>query len=121
MNELTDERLAEMRRIAEETRPEGGWTADGYQVHDEDGHQVYGADAYGDGTSPAAEHIAAFDPPTVLALLAEVERLLEERDELQRRLDAYSRAVTERDELQERLYQSAALREVEMWREEDAE
>ena len=75
MTELTDERLAELRKIAEETRPGGGWTADGYQVTDEDGHQVYGADAYGDGTSPAAEHIAAFDPPTVLALLAEVERL----------------------------------------------
>ena len=72
---LTDERLAELRKIAEETRPGGGWTADVYQVNDEDGHQVYGADAYGDGTSPAAEHIAAFDPPTVLALLAEVERL----------------------------------------------
>ena len=76
MHELTDERLAEMRRIAEETRPEGGWTADGYQVHDEDGHQVYGADAYGDGTSPAAEHIAAFDPPTVLALLDRLDAVL---------------------------------------------
>ena len=81
MNELTDERLAELRKIAEETRPGGGWTADVYQVNDGDGHQVYGADAYGDGTSPAAEHIAAFDPPTVLALLDEVE-------ELRRRLDA---------------------------------
>ena len=75
MHELTDERLAELRKIAEETRPGGGWTADVYQVNDEDGHQVYGADAYGDGTSPAAEHIAAFDPPTVLALLDELERL----------------------------------------------
>ena len=72
MHEPTDERLAELRKIAEETRPGGGWTADVYQVNDEDGHQVYGADAYGDGTSPAAEHIAAFDPPTVLALLAEL-------------------------------------------------
>ena len=88
MHELTDERLAELRKIAEETRPGGGWTADVYQVNDEDGHQVYGADAYGDGTSPAAEHIAAFDPPTVLALLAEVERLREERDDMRRRLDA---------------------------------
>ena len=76
MNELTDERLAELRKIAEETRPGGGWTADVYQVNDEDGHQVYGADAYGDGTSPAAEHIAAFDPPTVLALLDRLDAVL---------------------------------------------
>ena len=41
------------------------------------------------GTSAAQlAHIEAFQPSTVLALLAEVERLREERDELQRRLDA---------------------------------
>lgn len=89
MNELTDERLAELRKIAEETRPGGGWTADVYQVNDEDGHQVYGADAYGDGTSPAAEHIAAFDPPTVLALLAE---LTEARKWLRGGIEARRRA-----------------------------
>lgn len=60
MNELTDERLAELRTIAEETR---------------------------------VRRIAPFDPPTMLALLAEVERLRvalrandDARDNLERRL-----------------------------------
>ena len=55
MNEPADERLAELRTIAEETR---------------------------------VRRIAPFDPPTVLALLSDVKRLREERDDMRRRLDA---------------------------------
>ena len=76
MNRLTDERLAELRKIAEKTWPDGEWTENEYeQVFSEGGNQVYWGDTCGDGTSPASAHIAAFDPPTVLALLAEVEQL----------------------------------------------
>ena len=55
------------------------WYADG-ELHRVDGPAIEGVDGYkawyADGKRlTEAEHMAAFGPPTVLALLAEVERL----------------------------------------------
>ena len=79
MYELTDERLAELRRIAEGADSPGPWEAR-RAAHFEDDCPVYDAgglplcvspdDGVRGGHSDAdAKHIAAFDPPTALALL----------------------------------------------------
>ena len=83
MNEhLTDEQLdkvlAKMRSVAQAAMGHPGL---------EVSETSWGWVAMGTSAAQLA-HIEAFDPPTALALLAEVERLREERDELQRRLDA---------------------------------
>lgn len=79
MNELTDERLAEMRRIAEAATP-GEWKADGPAGNlDSSECRVAEVVVWGEAD---AQHIAAFDPPTALALLDELERLREEMDSM---------------------------------------
>ena len=99
MNELTDERLAELRRIAETPQSLGAWKAsDGvdwnYRV-------VAGYECLADtGDAGITDHIAAFDPPTVLALVAE---LTEARKWLRGGIEARRSIKTERDELQHRL------------------
>ena len=87
MTELTDERLAELRRITEGAESQEPWRTDddeGRMVFAASGFQVYYAlfgSNNGDAEPGDAAHIAAFDPPTAIALLDEV-------DELRRRLDA---------------------------------
>ncbi len=87
---ITNERLAELKRIAEAASP-GPWR---YCDH---GEMIFArdniigdaliADIRGFGSQGTdheipmkanGEHIAAFDPPTVLSLLAEIERLKKE-------------------------------------------
>lgn len=120
MTELTDERLAELRTIAEGAESQELWRTDddeGRMVFAASGHQVYSAQCgsnNGDAEPGDAAHIAAFDPPTVLALLSDVERLREGRDEpsetvtrLTRERDEWEaneqKVAGERDELQRRL------------------
>lgn len=84
---LTPERLAELRRIAE-AATQGPWDrsegdTDIYIVGGCD-RDVAHIDLLGLANARAqdrdnARHIAAFDPPTVLALLDEIERLREGR------------------------------------------
>ena len=79
MNELTDERLAELRTIAEGAESQEPWRTDddeGRMVFAASGFQVYYAlfgSNNGDAEPGDAAHIAAFDPPTVLALLDRLE------------------------------------------------
>ena len=71
---ITDERLAELRKIAETSlsMTGGAWKAyDGIDWN----YRVMAGDKYLADTGEAGitAHIAAFDPPTVLALLDEVD------------------------------------------------
>ncbi len=85
MSDLTPERLAELQERAEAASP-GEWVdfvlgSEGYAVLADNpgrlrrlqvarcGHEAWDVD------KANAEHIAAFDPPTVLALLDEIDRL----------------------------------------------
>src|SRR5690606_36105767 len=99
MADLTPDRLQELRRIAEAATP-GPWRVNKYGPTRRImsiGAGKYGTDPvianvetfwskreqekYGDHGANAV-HIATFDPPTVLALLDEIERLRRERDVL---------------------------------------
>jgi len=91
MSGMTSDRLEELRRIAEAATP-GPWWVDGWEARTKDGDRFIAniAPAF-QGASPDAscwevdaniQHIAAFDPPTVLALLDEIERLQREREVL---------------------------------------
>ncbi len=86
VSEMTAERLAELRRIAEAATP-GPYEVvglDGYggpyalRMQHRSGRTWYGVE--GIKRREDAEHIATFDPPTVLALLNEIEQLRRERD-----------------------------------------
>lgn len=91
VGELKLERLSELRRIAEAATP-GPWWVDGWEARTKDGDRFIASIAPAfQGASPDAscwevdaniQHIAAFDPPTVLALLDEIERLRRERETL---------------------------------------
>ena len=106
MNELTDDRLAELRKIAEAATP-GDWCVgvdrdgtavaidcgDGYADVLQGGpvscmDYCYGGVSTVEARDADWAHMVAFDPPTVLALLSDVKRLREERDDMRRRLDA---------------------------------
>lgn len=75
MADLTPQRLTELRELAETATP-GPWSQagaiGGVRVNGPRGNWVAGSTL---GTHQDASHIAAFDPPTALALLDEVERL----------------------------------------------
>mgnify|MGYP001389431823 CR=1 FL=1 len=86
MTDLTPERLAELRRIAEAATP-GPWRVNKYGsigagelgidpviANVEPFWSKEEREKYGDH-GDNARHIATFDPPTVLALLDEIERL----------------------------------------------
>jgi len=86
MADLTPERLAELRRIAEAATP-GPYEVVGLagyggpyalRMPHRSGRTWYGVE--GIKRREDAEYIATFDPPTVLALLNEIERLRRERD-----------------------------------------
>ena len=101
MTDLTPERLQELRRIAEEATP-GPWSTTRYNggLRFDGPLRVYaGTDPeYGEPRPiPASDadtrYIAAFDPPTVLAMLDEIERLqgsalVEALKEVTRRIDS---------------------------------
>ena len=78
-SKISDERLAELRETAEAARP-GPWEVQnrGVTIVQENGTSVKPLIALALGSEPAPDdlrnfpHIAAFDPPTVLALIAEV-------------------------------------------------
>ena len=80
--DLTPERLAELRAIAE-AATQGEWNTTHNGIDSgEHGVDCSGSGRYGDIVPCTEEtlerdaiHIAAFDPPTVLALLDEVGRL----------------------------------------------
>lgn len=91
MTDFTPDRLQELRRIAEAATP-GPWTSpweqkDGldpeeYGFYGASGDKIVGLLWY-DGwhlecSEENARHIATFDPPTVLAMLDEIERLRRE-------------------------------------------
>lgn len=96
MSGMTSERLEELRRIAEAATP-GPWTSPWEQKDglDPEEYGFYGASGdkivgllWCDGwhlecSEENARHIATFDPPTVLALLDEIERLRQTVDALQ--------------------------------------
>ena len=111
VSEMTAERLAELRRIAEAATP-GPWRIPGAHVFrvvapetqnqgdpyypwaviaDADPHSVDGEQA-----AVNACYIAAFHPPTVLALLDEIERLRREREVLAEAVMGWQRYL-ERD------------------------
>ena len=89
---MTDLNLSKLREIANAATP-GEWTADIYETRKrsrrtnrwlkwkpEDGTHgfvsiVESDGAYGVLDGPDALHVATFDPPTVLALIDEIERL----------------------------------------------
>lgn len=82
MSELTPERLAELRRIAEAATP-GPWRisddgpADRFVIASADrGHiaETTQGDSFTEDLANA-HHIATFDPPTVLAMLDRIEAL----------------------------------------------
>lgn len=84
MSDLTPERLAELRRIAEAATP-GPWEVvglSGYGVPyalrmpHRSGHTWYGVE--GIKRREDAEYFVACDPDTIRALLEEIERLAEE-------------------------------------------
>lgn len=87
MGDVIDaETLAEWKTIAEAATP-GPWEVD----HDVQTGRAFVRDPLGteratirDGNELDATHMATFDPPTVLALIAEVERLTVENEQLQR-------------------------------------
>lgn len=85
VSEMTPDRLAELRQIAEAATP-GPWEAwqnpeyAGWWVQRRDrdaGESVprWRVRVLGHNPKANAEHIASFDPPTVLAMLDEIERL----------------------------------------------
>ena len=93
-DELTDERLTELRVLAEmasEHAP-GSWAkrmgamgnpADGpdfLAVYDATGEDICQMQDFSRAGSDLASHVAMFDPPTELALVAEIERLRAQRD-----------------------------------------
>lgn len=112
MNELTDERLAELRTIAEADVSPGPWRValDApcfLSVAAPEGWRVAACeDEVTKHSSEDAHFIAAFDPPTVLALLAE---LTEARKWLRGGIEARRSIKTERDELRARLHRIEAL------------
>lgn len=87
---VSDTRLAELRAVAEAATP-GPWEADGQEVTQHWSRPepwttiassevvcmsyCYGGSARGIERDEDADHIAAFDPPTVLALLSEIAEL----------------------------------------------
>lgn len=88
---MTDLNLQELKKIAQEAT-QGAWEINSATCGSEHGdYTIYGikdvadadwvsddapAFAYCEGmTKPDATHIAAFDPPTVLALIARIEKL----------------------------------------------
>lgn len=85
----------ELRKVAEApgVRP-GPWhvydRGIGYEVHDENDYELTGGmrETF---DKADAEFIAAFDPPTVLALLSRLERAEQDRVKLRNRLDAMRR------------------------------
>lgn len=91
MNELTPERLAELRKIAEAATP-GEWEARKtrfFNTPAEHQYVVVGTEHFsiasltgsaGCEIIPDAIHIAAFDPPTARALIAAAEELEEWRE-----------------------------------------
>ena len=91
MTDLTPKRLQELRRIAEAATP-GPWWVDGWEVRTKDGDRFIASIAPAfRGDHPDAScweldanirHIATFNPPTVLAMLDEIERLRRERETL---------------------------------------
>lgn len=103
MSALTPERLSELRRIAEAATP-GPWEValgSGIAVCTQvvgwrDGKVVFVADCLPDDALDVAEpdhrpnldYIATFDPPTVLALLDEVEQLITKCEELTEALES---------------------------------
>ena len=78
MSDLTPARLADLRAVAKAATP-GPWTIRNsygfFGIVPADGPAVTGMPAKGKDRKHNAAHIAAFDPPTVLALLEEIERL----------------------------------------------
>lgn len=87
VSEMTAERLAELRRIAEAATP-GPWRisddgpADRFVIASADREHIAETTQGGSFTNEDlanAHHISTFDPPTVLALLNEIERLRRER------------------------------------------
>lgn len=107
---ISDERLAELRRVAGAAAPgpwfveyqeADGWTSVYGQPYDADGQLVLTPEVATTEGEPDSEsrHIAAFDPPTVLALLAELAEY-RQRD----RVLATAASIAERNkELLERL------------------
>ena len=97
MREMTPERLAELRRIAQMATP-GPWERDGRIVYalthygyrngiEQRANKVTisvqkGHDCSAEEADAVALHIATFDPRMVLALLDEIERLRREREEI---------------------------------------
>src|SRR5690606_26615746 len=90
VGELTPERLAELRRIAEAATP-GPWRISGdgpvdrFVIASTERDHIAETTRGGSFTNEDlanAYHIATFDPPTVLALLNEIERLRREREAL---------------------------------------
>ncbi|MGP5023195.1 hypothetical protein ACTXIU_16610 [Glutamicibacter arilaitensis] len=87
--------LDELRKIAEapDVRP-GPWhvydRGIGYEVHDENDYELTGGmrETF---DKADAEHIATFDPPTVLALITRLEQAEQDRVKLRNRLDAMRR------------------------------
>jgi hypothetical protein len=98
---MTAERLAELRAKAEAATP-GPWEARVFRDHADTakGRVFFRGDEYPQTNTrdchliiPDAEHIAAFDPPTVLALLDEIARLKGDA-ELAKLKKKYERLVT---------------------------
>ena len=105
---MTDLDLTKLREIANAATP-GDWTADIHNTrrrsprtrrwlqwkpeHGTHGYVsiVESDGAYGVLDGPDALHVATFDPPTVLALIDEIERLRAQVDEVAER--AWDRAV----------------------------
>src|SRR5690606_34802165 len=84
MSGMTSDKLEELRRIAEAATP-GPWWVDGWEARTKDGDRFIASIAPAfQGASPDAscwevdaniQHIAAFDPTTVLPLLNRGEEL----------------------------------------------
>jgi len=103
---LTVERLAELRRIAEAATP-GPWdwlmSKDGQILclitletgHNEDVITTSHINAWLQVKDGAKDFIPTFDPPTVLALLDEIERLMERQRNARHALRAAANRIGE--------------------------
>lgn len=102
--ELSDARLAELRRVAGAAAPgpwfveyqeADGWTSVYGQPYDADGQMLLSPEVATTEGEPDSEsrHIAAFDPPTVLALLDEIEQLRRWKTEALEVLKSWERVL----------------------------
>lgn len=114
MTDITPEKLAELRAVAE-AATEGPWTTfdskgEAYSTPPATGAMLvdYGADV--DQQMRDVRHIAAFDPPTVLSFIAALEVKTDEVEGLRDELAAWMRSCQKA-----RLRLDQVLAELERW------